>query len=65
MVAMALPPPTVVNPPVAKPVVAIIMAALTVVAVRTTVAANDPSVKNCNYWGHVAPDCRNWFNPKF
>jgi hypothetical protein len=48
MVARATPPPTAVNPPVANPVVARIMAAMaatTVVAVRTTAAANAPSVK--------------------
>jgi hypothetical protein len=41
------------------------MAELMVVAVRTTVAANAPSVKICNYWGHVVSDCRNRFNPEF
>jgi hypothetical protein len=45
MVARAMSPFTAVNPPVAKPVVARTMAAMTVVGVRRTATANAPSVK--------------------
>jgi hypothetical protein len=55
MVARAMPPPMVVNPPVANPVVTRIMAgmvATTVVAIRTTAAANaTPPVSNLQLLG--------------
>jgi hypothetical protein len=40
------------------------MAAMAVVTVRTNAAAN-AQCQICNYWGHVASDCRNRFNPEF
>jgi hypothetical protein len=65
MVARATPPPMIVNPPMANPVVTRIMAVTTVVAVGTTAAANAPSVKFATIGGMLRRTARTGSTPSF